>query len=547
MNSSSSGDAGLQPPTIPTLNDFQCPILRDVFSDPVVTCDGHSYERGAIEQWFSAGHRTSPKTNLPLPTTQIWPNLQLRAAIEAYGATLRPIMRAQKDYEMAVRTYIEERAAKESADGGPPGKRRREDGTDTDTDTLPDGARYTDGMGAPDGWHWRLGVLPAQGEEPERTFAEWGMYEKGVLHGPGSRFHTSYSAANDAPEARLVTGGWEHGILNGQGAIVEIVDGRMEGVFRGAYDGGLLDGPGTSVRYYRSGEICKRFVGKFAGGDMDEGGQTTYHPGKDAADGLIDISEFGKFSSGALVQGLVDKYSEGGDLLLKRQGQFEDGDMEGGGKLTRWARGGELPDGVSRRVDEGEFEAGEIERGARKDYGADDVLQSEYVGVFDNDMLDGDGKLTIYNSSGAATERREGTFARDCLAQGTVEKLDPANGETLRWAATKKKSRRQIYSGADHDGTFSAEGELSGAGEVKIFVGARLREIQLGNFRDGGLHGPGSITTYTEAGDYLEKKDGKFVNGSLWVGMVNDLAAGEIQLFQGGEPHGEKEGIIMGA
>jgi uncharacterized protein len=34
--------------------------------NPVIAADGHSYERGAIERWFSTGHNTSPLTGLRL-------------------------------------------------------------------------------------------------------------------------------------------------------------------------------------------------------------------------------------------------------------------------------------------------------------------------------------------------------------------------------------------------------------------------------------------------------------------------------------------------
>ena len=52
--------------------------------DPVVTADGLSYERAAIEHWFSTGHTTSPRTNAPLPHQHLVPNVQLRQAIEAW-------------------------------------------------------------------------------------------------------------------------------------------------------------------------------------------------------------------------------------------------------------------------------------------------------------------------------------------------------------------------------------------------------------------------------------------------------------------------------
>ena len=33
---------------------FLCPITQEVMDDPVITSDGHTYERVAIEQWCTA-------------------------------------------------------------------------------------------------------------------------------------------------------------------------------------------------------------------------------------------------------------------------------------------------------------------------------------------------------------------------------------------------------------------------------------------------------------------------------------------------------------
>jgi hypothetical protein len=39
-----------------------CPLTGERMTDPVCTCDGHSYERSAILQWFKS-NTTSPRTN----------------------------------------------------------------------------------------------------------------------------------------------------------------------------------------------------------------------------------------------------------------------------------------------------------------------------------------------------------------------------------------------------------------------------------------------------------------------------------------------------
>ncbi|BDA41676.1 probable U-box domain-containing protein 37 at C-terminar half [Coccomyxa sp. Obi] len=59
---------------------FCCPITHDVLRDPVVACDGYSYERDAIKDWLRK-HDTSPMTNEKLESKHLIPNLALRAAI----------------------------------------------------------------------------------------------------------------------------------------------------------------------------------------------------------------------------------------------------------------------------------------------------------------------------------------------------------------------------------------------------------------------------------------------------------------------------------
>lgn len=52
--------------------------------DPVITTDGHTYERKAIESWFEK-HQTSPKTNIYLETKSLFPNRTLKGMIVRYN------------------------------------------------------------------------------------------------------------------------------------------------------------------------------------------------------------------------------------------------------------------------------------------------------------------------------------------------------------------------------------------------------------------------------------------------------------------------------
>ena len=59
---------------------YVCPITHELMCDPVMACDGQSYERRAIEQWFTR-RRASPKTGCELETTALFPNHLLRNQI----------------------------------------------------------------------------------------------------------------------------------------------------------------------------------------------------------------------------------------------------------------------------------------------------------------------------------------------------------------------------------------------------------------------------------------------------------------------------------
>ena len=59
------------------VDDFLCPITYNLMVDPVTDSFGHNYEKSAIQEWFSRGHLTSPKTNETLPNTTLTENNDL--------------------------------------------------------------------------------------------------------------------------------------------------------------------------------------------------------------------------------------------------------------------------------------------------------------------------------------------------------------------------------------------------------------------------------------------------------------------------------------
>uniref|UniRef100_A0A665UWC2 WD repeat, SAM and U-box domain-containing protein 1 n=1 Tax=Echeneis naucrates TaxID=173247 RepID=A0A665UWC2_ECHNA len=68
-------------------DEFLCPITRELMKDPVIAADGYSYERDSIESWIKGKNKTSPMTNLPLPTTLLTPNRSLKMAITRWKSS----------------------------------------------------------------------------------------------------------------------------------------------------------------------------------------------------------------------------------------------------------------------------------------------------------------------------------------------------------------------------------------------------------------------------------------------------------------------------
>ena len=67
-----------------TSDSFMCPISHELFQDPVVAADGHTYERSKIEEWIrrKAPDVRSPKTLQPLVHTLLIPNYALKKSMD---------------------------------------------------------------------------------------------------------------------------------------------------------------------------------------------------------------------------------------------------------------------------------------------------------------------------------------------------------------------------------------------------------------------------------------------------------------------------------
>ena len=64
--------------------DFMCSITHSVMIDPVITSNGETYERYAIQKWFRTNNDKDPLTNKRLKNKKLRPNLVLSRLIRAY-------------------------------------------------------------------------------------------------------------------------------------------------------------------------------------------------------------------------------------------------------------------------------------------------------------------------------------------------------------------------------------------------------------------------------------------------------------------------------
>lgn len=82
--------ASLDSPLLPTgissiPSSFFCPITKCIMREPVMIAEeGFSYEKSAILEWFSRGHKTCPDTGKILESLELVPNLKLQQAMDEF-------------------------------------------------------------------------------------------------------------------------------------------------------------------------------------------------------------------------------------------------------------------------------------------------------------------------------------------------------------------------------------------------------------------------------------------------------------------------------
>ena len=81
--SNDDGSPSGHAPVVPS--EFMCPITADVMTDPVITADGMTYDRRAIEMWLRE-HDTSPLTGEQLVHKKTTPNVLVRGMVQDFCA-----------------------------------------------------------------------------------------------------------------------------------------------------------------------------------------------------------------------------------------------------------------------------------------------------------------------------------------------------------------------------------------------------------------------------------------------------------------------------
>ena len=66
-------------------SSFLDPVTYEIMVDPVMTCDGHTFERVMVERWF-AEHSTNPLTNAVVATKVLTINIAVRKGIAEWRA-----------------------------------------------------------------------------------------------------------------------------------------------------------------------------------------------------------------------------------------------------------------------------------------------------------------------------------------------------------------------------------------------------------------------------------------------------------------------------
>lgn len=89
----------------PLDDSLKCPIGLELFTDPVIGADGHTYERKNITTWLQT-HSTSPLTRQPMDRNSLRPNHLVRKLVDEF-------MAASKERQYRFRLNVDVRKCEE--------------------------------------------------------------------------------------------------------------------------------------------------------------------------------------------------------------------------------------------------------------------------------------------------------------------------------------------------------------------------------------------------------------------------------------------------
>ncbi|UJR20784.1 hypothetical protein I4U23_023897 [Adineta vaga] len=89
-----------------TDNEFICPITLQVFHDPVIATDGHTYERKAITQWIRQ-HGTSPLTRESLRVEDLYSNIDIQKLTDHHRKSISSSSPSIQTIELSNHSYYQ--------------------------------------------------------------------------------------------------------------------------------------------------------------------------------------------------------------------------------------------------------------------------------------------------------------------------------------------------------------------------------------------------------------------------------------------------------
>jgi len=306
-----------------TPKDFICSITCDIMNNPVITVDGNSYEREAIEGWFSTGKVTSPLTGATLNSTNLTPNQALRRLIIQYNEE-----------------YIIPLAASLATQSAPPAP-----SASLAPYTLPapssliktikiHNGTYTGEVIYKNGRYIRHGRGLSKRTNCEKYYGE---YKDGKKHGHGN--HT-YKCSSESERKRKsstyyianYTGEFKDNKKHGHGHVsgdyMKVNGIICHGKYEGDWQNDKYHGRGVFNSWYVAQSGMHKYDGEWQNGKPNGRGVYTWNLSRDGRNNCI------RYNWGFSKDGHTNCISYNNKCHNKYDGEFKDGNVHGRGVYT---------------------------------------------------------------------------------------------------------------------------------------------------------------------------------------------------------------------